>query len=344
MDKSISPATNGWVLLLAIILLLFTGTVASALGPTPTLQATPAAQSLESTPPVLKITPISNVLYTSNLLPPGYETPLQLRPEDHFYLSRPLPPTVNNRLNDDYRYGTDYGGEMKTHTGIDMPAPRWTPVLAAADGVVVWSGVGLFGHYVNKDDPYGMAVSIRHDFGFYGKPIFTAYAHMDELDVIVGEHVRKGQMIGRIGDTGKATGPHLHFEVREGEDSFFMTRNPQLWIAPPEGYGVLAGKIESSDYVTLEKYPFMIRRLGTNDIWNYQTYIPDLAHMDDVYKENFVLSDLPAGKYQIDIWIWYQHFLYDVDIYPGMTTFVLIHAGIDPITNPAMDIPKVNAS
>jgi murein DD-endopeptidase MepM/ murein hydrolase activator NlpD len=329
----------------ACVAILFSGTVASALGNSVDSQATPSSSLLSgSTPPVLHTTPVSNVLYTSSLLPPGYDTPLQLRPEDHFYLSRPLPPTVNNRLNDDYRYGTDYGGEMKTHTGVDIAAPRWTPVLAAADGVVVWSGVGLFGHYINKDDPYGMAVSIRHDFGYLGKSIYTAYAHMDELNVVVGQRVKKGQMIGKVGDTGKATGPHLHFEVREGEDSFFMTRNPQLWIAPPEGYGVLTGRIESMDYVTLEKYPFLVRRVGTNDIWNFLTYIPDLSHTDDVYKENFVLSDLPAGKYQVDIWIWWQHYLYDVDIYPGMTTFVLFHAGVDPIVNPPMTIPNLASS
>jgi murein DD-endopeptidase MepM/ murein hydrolase activator NlpD len=333
---------------IACLAIFVSGTAVSAMARTvsqsTTISATMTNFPLVETPPFLSTTPIANLADpVSLLLPPGFNTPLQLRVEDHYYLARPLPSTYNNRLNDDYRYGTDYGGEMKTHTGVDVPAARWVPVLAAADGTVVWSGVGLFGHYINKDDPYGMAVSILHDFGYLGKPIYTAYAHMDELDVVVGQKVKQGQMIGKVGDTGKADGTHLHFEVREGEDSFFMTRNPQLWLVPPEGYGVLAGRIESSDYTPLVKYPFIVRRAGTNEMWNFLTYIPDLAHSDDIYKENFVLSDLPAGKYQIDIWIWWQHYLYDVDIVPGMTTFVLIHAGTSPILNPSGPIPTLQA-
>jgi murein DD-endopeptidase MepM/ murein hydrolase activator NlpD len=328
--------------------ILFTATAASAMAHT---QSVPTSEPptvatffpLVETPPLLRTTPIDNSLPENLiLLPPGYATPLQLRPEDHYYFARPLPSTYKNQLNDDYRYGTDYSGEMKTHTGVDVPAARWVPVLAAADGVVVWSGVGLFGHYVNKDDPYGMAVSIRHDFGYFGKSIYTAYAHMDELEVVVGQRVKQGQMIGKVGDTGKADGTHLHFEVREGEDSFFMTRNPQLWLVPPEGYGVLAGRIESIDFTPLVKYPFIVRREGTNQMWSFQTYIPDLAHSDDTYQENFVLSDLPAGKYQIDIWVWWQHYLYDVEIVPGMTTFILVHAGNSPLVNPPMATPTFN--
>jgi murein DD-endopeptidase MepM/ murein hydrolase activator NlpD len=89
----------------------------------------------------------------------------------------------------------------KGHDGIDIRAPRGTPVYAAEAGRVIHSGGGL--------GDYGRVVILKH-VGRYS----TVYAHHDSLRVSKGEFVEKGDLIGTVGTSGNASGPHLHFEVR----------------------------------------------------------------------------------------------------------------------------------
>jgi murein DD-endopeptidase MepM/ murein hydrolase activator NlpD len=87
------------------------------------------------------------------------------------------------------------------HTGLDYPGTNGTPVVAAASGRVRFAGFSLGG--------WGRLVTIAHGGGTR-----TMYAHLSRVGVRVGQYVQSGQRIGRIGSSGKATGPHLHFEVR----------------------------------------------------------------------------------------------------------------------------------
>lgn len=89
----------------------------------------------------------------------------------------------------------------RMHEGIDLAAPKGTAIRAAAEGKVVYSGAGMKG--------YGKVVVVKHADEFS-----TVYAHNSSLLVKMGEKVQKGQVIARVGSTGWATGPHLHFEVR----------------------------------------------------------------------------------------------------------------------------------
>ena len=93
-----------------------------------------------------------------------------------------------------------FGDGHKQHQGVDLGAAAGAEIVAAADGVVRKAGAR---------GGYGQAVEIDHGAG-----ITTLYAHASELLVAEGETVRKGQPIARVGETGRATGPHLHFELR----------------------------------------------------------------------------------------------------------------------------------
>jgi murein DD-endopeptidase MepM/ murein hydrolase activator NlpD len=94
---------------------------------------------------------------------------------------------------------------MAMHTGIDFRAPSGTPVRATAAGKVVESG---------HTGGYGNMVEIDH-----GNGLTSRYAHLSVLDVDVGETVQKGTVIGRVGSTGRSTGPHLHYETRIDGDA-----------------------------------------------------------------------------------------------------------------------------
>ena len=86
------------------------------------------------------------------------------------------------------------------HKGVDLAAPTGTPVYATADGIV---------GRANWFSSYGLYISIDH-----GADLETRYAHMSKLAVAAGDTVKKGDIIGYVGSTGRSTGPHLHYEVR----------------------------------------------------------------------------------------------------------------------------------
>ena len=94
-----------------------------------------------------------------------------------------------------------FSGGAARHMGIDIAGPVGTPIYATADGVVAGAGWHNGG--------YGNLITIDH-----GRGIETRYAHLSGISVRAGERVKRGQMIGRMGSTGRSTGSHLHYEVR----------------------------------------------------------------------------------------------------------------------------------
>jgi len=111
------------------------------------------------------------------------------------------------------------------HDGIDISAPRGTPVRAAADGEVVYSD-SLRG--------YGNVIIVRHRDGFA-----TVYAHNERNEVRTGQRVRRGEVIGTVGDSGRATGPNLHFEVRQDNVAHdpLGVLPPVEQVSTPNGFG-----------------------------------------------------------------------------------------------------------
>ena len=100
-------------------------------------------------------------------------------------------------------YGTRLDPFTKTlshHAGIDFSAPQGTPILATGDGVVA---------KIDVDRYYGQYVEIEHASGFT-----TRYAHVSRFAVRSGESVKRGQVIANVGNTGRSTSPHLHYEIR----------------------------------------------------------------------------------------------------------------------------------
>jgi murein DD-endopeptidase MepM/ murein hydrolase activator NlpD len=183
--------------------------------------------------------------------------------------------------------------------------------------------VGLFtGSSDSLKDPYGLAVAIRHDFGYHDQQLYTIYAHMEEIDVAVGQWVNTGTDIGKVGSTGNATGPHLHFEVRLGDNSFYATRNPVLWMVPPQGYGVLAGRVMENFGSTLKNYLVSVKNISTGKKWVVYTYASDATiHSDAYYNENVALGDLPAGVYELNIIYAGLNYPVHIQILPGQVTY-----------------------
>jgi murein DD-endopeptidase MepM/ murein hydrolase activator NlpD len=231
--------------------------------------------------------------------PPLYPVPWEPTPYDHFYFIRPIGANEVNWPLARYRYGGFFYGAP--HTGIDIPAPKGTPIMAAGPGEVMWSGYGLYFLRNEYQDPYGIAVAIKHDFGYQGKMLYTIYGHMEESYVWRGQRLQAGDIIGRVGETGKASGPHLHFEVRMGDNVLFGTRNPELWISPPQGYGILVGRVMRgrSEYIPEQKV--ILVSDSTSRIYDVMTYAKGAVNADSYYKENVVLGDLPAGVYHLYI-------------------------------------------
>lgn len=135
---------------------------------------------------------------------------------------------------DDARLTSSYGmrdhpvtGGRRAHKGVDLAQPTGTPIYATADGVV--SKASWYGSY-------GLYVSLEH-----GGEIQTRYAHMSRLNVADGQRVKKGDVIGFVGSTGRSTGPHLHYEVRVRGDAVnpvpYMTADHLASASVSQGAG-----------------------------------------------------------------------------------------------------------
>ena len=232
--------------------------------------------------------------------PPLYPVPWAKAPQDHFYFLRPILSDEIQWPLWEYRYGGMFFEDV-VHTGLDIPARVGTPVVAAGSGKVVWAGPGLYRGVKDLDDPYGLAIAILHDFGYQGESLFTVYGHLDRINVAYGQRVEAGELIGLSGETGKVTGPHLHFEVRIGKNGFFSTRNPELWLAPPQGWGVLAGRVMNTGGLLVSEQEIQLVSMSSSLKLVAKTYGPESVNSDPYYQENIVISDLPAGIYEIRI-------------------------------------------
>ena len=131
-------------------------------------------------------------------------------------IARKMPfanPIPGAKISSRFGYRKDpFNGRSAMHSGMDFKAARGTPVKATGDGVVVKAG---------RKGGYGNVVEVKHSDG-----LTTRYAHLSRISVKNGQRVRLGQTIGKVGSTGRSTGPHLHYEVRQGKQA----RNPSNYM------------------------------------------------------------------------------------------------------------------
>jgi murein DD-endopeptidase MepM/ murein hydrolase activator NlpD len=255
------------------------------------------------------------------LIPPLSRDPLG---RDHYWFGRPVDSNGRNFELADYPFGSD--GPLKdspyrVHHGIDMPNPIGQTVRAAGGGTLIWAGPGF------QDSPaYGNVVVIQHDFGHNGQPLFTLYAHLEAVLGVAGQQVNRGDPIGLIGNSGRVSGPHVHFEVRVGENRYRATYNPLLWMVPYVGHGVIAGRVVGPRGDLLQDQTVTIRDWRTGlVVQSITTYIyldnGSDVNADPLWQENFVVGDIPVGRYEVIANIDGVRTSRLVEVLEGMTTF-----------------------
>jgi murein DD-endopeptidase MepM/ murein hydrolase activator NlpD len=247
----------------------------------------------------------------------------------NFVLQRPVGGNGRKTIDNSYRYGIFKSRDG--HHGIDFLNSTGTPVVAAADGTVVVAGDDLSQNYGLAPNTYGNLVIIQHSLPGISEPVFTLYSQLSEVSVKVKDKVTAGQQIGLVGMSGSVKGSTLHFEVRMGENSYKATRNPELWLQQLDDEngqptGALAGRITNGkgDYVALRN--IVVEQLGDaskpvlKTIY-LKTYSASSMWGQAPFMESFGAGDLPAGKYQVSIWLNapYQQV---VEVKPGKLSFV----------------------
>lgn len=107
-----------------------------------------------------------------------------------------------DRISDYFGHRSDPFNNVQTmHYGMDFTGPEGADIFSTGDGIVVEAGYSFYG--------YGNRITIDHGFGYK-----TVYAHLQKIDVVEGQKVSRGDIIGKLGNTGRSTGTHLHYEVR----------------------------------------------------------------------------------------------------------------------------------
>lgn len=280
----------------------------------------PTAVRAVASDPVEFIASTQEIALVSDWRPPLYPTPWAPTPYDHFFFASPIAANEINIPVQDYRYGGVFF-ENVVHTGVDIPAPRGTPVHAAGAGTVVWAGYGVYREGYDITDPYGLAVTIKHDFGYQNQDLYTIYGHLNRIDVVEGQHVESGDLLGLVGETGKVTGPHLHFEIRVSKNSFFTTRNPELWLVPPMGWGVIAGRVMNTGSQLISDQMIIITNPTTEENSFAWSYGKTSVNSDQYYRENLVVGDIPAGVYRLRAAFGGVYYSTEITVYPGMVSY-----------------------
>ncbi|HHX65690.1 MAG TPA: M23 family metallopeptidase [Chloroflexi bacterium] len=244
---------------------------------------------------------------------------------DHYWLERPIAADANDAVDRLYPYGSRGDGTYPVHHGVEFMNPEGTPVLAVAPGTVIVAGDDSRRAYDASPDYYGLLVVLQLDLDLDGEPLYALYGHLSEIDVQEGQRVETGDVLGRVGMTGIATGPHLHFEVRHSRNDYGQTLNPELWLRPRPGRGTLAGQVVTYDGEPAAEVGVRLYRAGADiPVDEAFTYPARGVNPDPHRGENLLFGDLSAGDWTIQIEHRGQIYNRSFTIEAGHTTWITV--------------------
>lgn len=308
-----------------------TATATPSPTPTATLTPTPTAVITATVSPAPSITPRVGGGPSVGAQPGRlWPTPDVSQARDHYWLARVTGPGTQQWASPFYPYGSNNQGRYLLHQGADIPNPLGTPLLAPADGKVVFAGTDdqiALGPTTNF---FGNAVVIELDRRYLDRPVYVLMGHMGAVYVRPGERVVRGLPVGEVGMTGIALGPHVHIEVRVGANDHLHTRNPEFWLQPLPDHGALAGRVLTEEGLHLPGveillYPGPEFKAPRYYTWTYLD-APDLINPDDQWGENFLMADVPAGLYMVEVKVGKRLLRQEVTIEAGRTAWIEVRA------------------
>ena len=195
--------------------------------------------------------------------------------------------------------------------------------------------------YAGRAEEGANTIAIRHDTTVkaHGKTfrLYSIYYHNSSLAVKVGDRVKTGQVIAKVGNTGRATNDHLHLELAASPTDSIgaivdslqrfppYTVNPELWIEPLPNTGIIAGQVFGGSGTPVQQARIygIIKRDPIETPFSYAETYGDKAHGHPLYNEHFAVSDVPVGEYvlgtEIDGKKVYRH----VTVEAGKLTWVV---------------------
>lgn len=298
-----------------------TGTAMPTIAPpTNVPTATPTATTTPTIIPTPTDTPTPTPLPT--FTPPAL--PLTSA-DEHYWLRRPVADGGVVWTDKSYPYGNTKGGAYRPHHGVEFNVPAGTEILAAASGIVRVAGADGSVAYGPTTNFYGELVVIELDAELDGQPVFNLYGHLSAILVETGQHVQAQDVIALSGASGVADGPHLHFEVRVGQNSYEDTRNPLLWLYPFSDRGTVAGRVAWPNGELVYEAPIRLRRVDAVSRYAVTTtYAAYGVNPDEGWNENFAFDDVEAGYYDVIVDAGEVEFVQNVWVFPYRTSFVEI--------------------
>ncbi len=248
------------------------------------------------------------------------------------WFRRPIDRGDNPYIDQTYRYGSTMGGNFQQHQGVEFNNPDGTPVHAIGAGKVVYAGPAEQG---------ALTVAIRHDSTVAGPHgplhVFSVYYHNSSLIAQVGQRVEEGDVISRVGNSGRATNDHLHLEVHAapGEDVAAIvdslqrfpayTTNPELWIEPMPGTGIVAGQVfnAAGEPIPQARVYGIVKLEPVETPFSFAETYGDKAHPHPLYGEHFAVSDVLPGTYVVGVSIGGKRVLRRVTVEAGKLTWVV---------------------
>lgn len=322
-----------------------TPTATATPSPTPSLTATEitgiSSSGSQTTSPLAGTpTPSPTATWTPTPVPRtvlaiSLDLPDPAQAQDHFWFTRPFTDAHATWGSHYYPFGTNNRGQYLWHHGIDIQNPMGTPILAVGDGVVVRAGPDDTIPFGPAPNFFGQAVLIRHSQEWNGLPVYTLYGHVSKTLVQQGQPVKAGDVVAEVGQGGVALGPHLHLEVRLGDASYADVRNPDLWVLPDAGYGVIAGRlVDSQGYLVPQQPVFLHRAAEPDRFWRETfTYPDNVVKSDPAWGETLTLADVPVGNYVLKTYFDGRLYTHPISVTNQATTFVLIE-GTAPSPTP----------